>query len=906
MPHAWSADWSEKVAKLPSFQSDRAQTDWLIDDSLFKAGVFRTGRVDELVLSNGLVARTFRLSPNAATVGLRNLMTDQEMVRSVRPEAEISLNGKNHVIGGLTGQSNGAFLQAQELDNLKAIPGAFQLVDVKWGEPVALFDWKPRKEWISTKPKAWPAPGTRLTLTFAPPSGTSLGGEVAREVLYSQEFGDFGDMPKGWTLHESQSHTRNSFNNEGKPGEIMALPDVAVYAERPLPADTTVVECQIDPGTDQSVSWGPGLTLVWKDRTVKLFMATKKDRMQFGIWNGTAEKLAGKMEDGVAYTLRMEFDGDTVRCRVSPDGTGWQDIGEVNTKGWGRPQAMRVGKTGKTGDATDDINTKKSTDSDALDLAVLKLVTLYGAVTKEDYNKAGSGLLVDVIYELYDGLPVFCKSLNLRNTGKSTVRVDSLTTEILATTEADNLPDFWGYHPPLMYVESDLTRHANQQPGASSAYSVNWSKDKTYNTSVYSKEHAPELLTCKTPLGPDVDLAPGGQLASFRIWELLYATYERQHQALARIRMYKALAPWVAESPIQCHAAAGNPAAVRKLIDQASDVGFEMVILSFGSGFNLENMSPQHIAEWKDITEYAHKKGVELGSYSLLASRRIDEASMCIDPETGKPGGPSMRFGRAPCLGSTWGESYLENLGIWFEKTGMGIFEHDGSYPGDPCASTAHPGHKGLKDSVWKQREEILSFYRGCREKGIYLPVPDWYIMNGSSTVSMNYRESNWSRPRAEQLLHARQHSYDGTWLKAPTMAWLHTPLANYKGGGKDAAYEPLEDNLEDYERILSTLWGLGVQSAIRGTRLYDTPRTKAMVTKWVDWYKKYRPILDSDLVHGRRADGRDLDWMLHVNPELEQKGMLVVWNPLDRRSHQDHHRQRVLHRPNRHRPIQQ
>jgi len=34
--------------------------------------------------------------------------------------------------------------------------------------------------------------------------------------------------------------------------------------------------------------------------------------------------------------------------------------------------------------------------------------------------------------------------------------------------------------------------------------------------------------------------------------------------------------------------------------------------------------------------------------------------------------------------------------------------------------------------------------------------------------------------------------------------------------------------------------------------------------------------------VHGRRADGRDIDWMLHVNPNLVHKGMLVVFNPLD------------------------
>ena len=73
-----------------------------------------------------------------------------------------------------------------------------------------------------------------------------------------------------------------------------------------------------------------------------------------------------------------------------------------------------------------------------------------------------------------------------------------------------------------------------------------------------------------------------------------------------------------------------------------------------------------------------------------------------------------------------------------------------------------------------------------------------------------------------------------------------------------------------------------GVQACYRGPRLYDTDRTRDMVKKWVAWYKEHRDILESDLIHGRRADGRDLDWMLHVNPKLETKGMLVVFNPLN------------------------
>jgi hypothetical protein len=74
----------------------------------------------------------------------------------------------------------------------------------------------------------------------------------------------------------------------------------------------------------------------------------------------------------------------------------------------------------------------------------------------------------------------------------------------------------------------------------------------------------------------------------------------------------------------------------------------------------------------------------------------------------------------------------------------------------------------------------------------------------------------------------------------------------------------------------------LGVQACYRGPRLYDTPQTRDMVKRVVAWFKRHRDILESDMIHGRRADGRDLDWMLHVNPKLKEKGYLAVFNPTD------------------------
>ena len=54
------------------------------------------------------------------------------------------------------------------------------------------------------------------------------------------------------------------------------------------------------------------------------------------------------------------------------------------------------------------------------------------------------------------------------------------------------------------------------------------------------------------------------------------------------------------------------------------------------------------------------------------------------------------------------------------------------------------------------------------------------------------------------------------------------------------------------------------MQACYRGPRLYDTDATKQTVIKVINWYKKYRDILNSDIIHLRRADGRDWDGILH------------------------------------------
>ena len=646
--------------------------DWLLVKGEFKAGVYRTRAANELVMSNGLVRRVFRLSPNGATVGLDNLMAGQSILRGVKPEARITLDGREFVVGGLQGQTDYAYLLPEWVESLGRDAAAFQLCGVSVGTTAQRFAWK-RRQYSPDLP--WPPPGVSVVFEYRPPA--TGGGEQ-------------------------------------------------------------------DP------------------------------------------------------------------TQPSPD--------------------LR-------------------------------------------------GLAVFVHYELFDGIPLMSKWMCIQNETDRQIRLDSFTSEVLAVVEHGSpveTPKGWQY--PNIHVETDYAFLGMEAEGANKA--VHWVSDPQYETQVNYLRQTPCLLETRPPLGPAMTIPPQGSFETFRTFELVHDGTDRERKGLAVRRMYRTIAPWVTENPILMHVRSARPDDVRLAIDQCAEVGFEMVILTFGSGFDIENENPDYITQIRELIVYAHGRGIEIGGYSLLASRRISDEHDVINPVTGKPGGFAA-FGNSPCLGSVWGQEYFRKLYAFFEKTGFDLLEHDGSYPGDFCASMSHPGHIGYADSQYRQWQVITDFYRWCRGRGIYLNVPDFYYLSGSNKSGMGYRETNWSLPRDQQIIHGRQNIYDGTWEKTPSMGWMFVPLTEYHGGGAAATIEPLSEHLEAYEAHLANNFGCGVQACYRGPRLYDTDATKAVVRKWVSFYRRYRPILDSDIIHVRRADGRDIDCMMHVNPHLPIKGLAVVYNPL-------------------------
>ena len=682
---------AQTFSSLPLWNKQQAplHKDWLIDKMEAKAQLYRT-EDGKLVFSNGLVSRTFSMTPNCATVSLELLTNNESFLRAVRPEAEIEIGNNKFSIGGLTGQPIHNYLLPEWLSQMKVDPTSFKLIDYIVGDCKARFPLKKRNEWMARN-LPWPLPGKELTFRY-----------------------------------------------------------------------------RLD------------------DSAIRL--------------------LEGKLRE----RAKMDHSGDSKQV----------ENGEF------------------------------------------------------EYLKA---ILAEVHYELYDGMPLFCKWIKVTNESDKEIKISTFKSEILAVTEPESEVDTKKkWELPNITVESDYNFGGMSNESLFHS-SIAWNVDTLYKTQVSYERTTPCLLEAYPKYGPDQTVGAGQSFESFRIWELLNDSWDRERKSLGHRRMLRALAPWSTENPILMHVSGSQEEPVKKAIDQCAEVGFEMVIMTFGSGFNIENESSENLALMKKLADYAHSKGIALGGYSLLASRQVGGGNDVVMPK-----GMSPTFGNSPCLGSNWGINYFRQLYNFYDKTGLDILEHDGSYPGDICISKDHPGHRELEDSQWNQYKKITDFYKWCRGKGIYLNVPDYYFLSGSNKTGMGYRETNWSLPRAQQEIIERQNIYDGTWNKAPSMGWMFVPLVEYQGGGEAATIEPLKEHLPHYGQRLANLFGAGVQACYRGPQLYDSPQTKTVVSKWVTFYKKHRSVLDGDIIHIRRPDGRDYDAILHVDPAGDEKGLLMIYNPLN------------------------
>ena len=178
--------------------NDKQKIDWLINGSDFIAKVTQSDDGKELLLSNDLIERRFRILPNLATIKIKNLVTSQNYLRSVRPEAKITVDGQKFNIGGLTGQPVHSYLLPEWLDNLKNEPNSFEYTGYSIREIQPRFQWKKRLEWMP-EDLPWPPKGIELILNFKAPDYNVL--EVPRKELLSD---NFINLNEGWLVQKSE------------------------------------------------------------------------------------------------------------------------------------------------------------------------------------------------------------------------------------------------------------------------------------------------------------------------------------------------------------------------------------------------------------------------------------------------------------------------------------------------------------------------------------------------------------------------------------------------------------------------------------------------------------------------------------------------------------------------------
>ena len=393
--------------------------DWLIDGSSYKSAVQTTHEGKRLELTNGLLRRTFLLAPNAATIALDNLMTGQNELRAVRPEALLVINGKEYPVGGLTGQPVNNFLTEEFINNMQVCDSAFTLVDYQISESKERFPWKPNSQWISNL-YPWPAPGKRITFNYQAP------------------------------------------------------------AKAPQ-------EC--------------------------------KD------------------------------------------------------------------------------------------------------------------LKVRVIYELYDGAPILAKWIEIDNKGTETITLDSFKSEILALVETAPKVHYGEPHEVRMMAQEPgtYTNDFRKQPVQTDAPrdyidrftqlfvvtdyamggdmeamkdnpAVRWVFDHPeyeFTGIRYYGQYKPARLEVTPLLGPGLDIKAGESFESCTAFEMLRDATDQERRGLAECKFWRMMAPWTQENPIFMHVRQSDNEAVKQAIDQCAAVGFEMVIMTFGSGFKIENDSASYLQRMK-------------------------------------------------------------------------------------------------------------------------------------------------------------------------------------------------------------------------------------------------------------------------------------------------------------------
>ena len=523
------------------------------------------------------------------------------------------------------------------------------------------------------------------------------------------------------------------------------------------------------------------------------------------------------------------------------------------------------------------------------------------------------GLQVKVIYEMYDNCAVMKKRVEIVNTKDTMVMIGGLAPEVLSANGNDNMKE-------LMLIQSDFTTETTSSNHPKEKCLCQKEPDGSpFKALGGDRRHICYDLGPAYEISTDPGKAAADRFISFNTYELIYSTYWLEQRALEEEGYYRKMFPWITDNPLTYHC---TDYLTKEEIDMAVEGGFDMIIHSYnadGSSDEKQMLARDQktLDKYKELVDYAHSRGIEVGMYQ--GHHKLNQYGSKYKPD-GKPkdltygGNDGGKYG-VFCMASAAFDDYWDNFRYFVEYTGLDCIEIDGAYGSWDCLNgedhinedketdpdpngvdkttgdaSKYRVHHGYFDSKVVQWENITrELCETFREMDTYIRVPSWWYAIGGNKNTIGYEEIAWSQPRQEQLIYGRQMIYNAGYARTMSMCWSHIPFSQYHGGGDSAAFLPFGEKIDDYNWVVAQNVGNGVTSDFRGKDLYDET-VLPILTRWVNFFDRYRGIVNSDMVHISQARSEDnplrtgkMDTLYHVNANNEgEKGLLWVYNQTD------------------------
>jgi hypothetical protein len=366
-------------------------------------------------------------------------------------------------------------------------------------------------------------------------------------------------------------------------------------------------------------------------------------------------------------------------------------------------------------------------------------------------------LSVTVYYEMYDGLPLLSKWMTVSDDGStnSDTTLDRVTVELFAANARfGEYIEHGANHPGLDYQGATSAGTTSPHPllhaktDQAHGTSCRWLDDFPNSNDVIpgcpqckDEGSSEPLLNCSYTIGPGAHVNVKESFISFRTLLLIMDSTNLRRQTLSKHRVSQVLTPHTTENPIFFHATNVSVSGFINIINQMNEVGFEMLIFSFGSGFNLETDNSTYINNIKKQVDYAKSKNIEVGGYDLICLDRghggyggnVGDQWVTVDPLTGK-------LKADACFASGWYDKLHQLIIHFINNTGLSMLETDGPYGGGSCASKNHSHHHGLEDSVYRQTQLQNAFYNEMRK----LNVCKFYLVYYYSTITIYILTKGW------------------------------------------------------------------------------------------------------------------------------------------------------------------